>query len=195
MSNINKSSSQTWRDRMRAFTFPRSAVMLVITILVCLPAVVGQEQSASTIQQHAYFDPTSKWPKPSVYVCWENPDSRFTNDMNSVRAAVADSWEAASAIRFTGWQKCAQENAGIRILIDDSGPHTQGLGRYLDGVKNGMVLNFTYANCTRRKEQSGTSALNKAGRSSLEVFMSREEVSEAYWSVSKMKEEPKSWEP
>ena len=36
-------------------------------------------------------------------------------------------------------------------------------------------------------EQSGTSALNKAERSSLEAFMSREDVSEAYWSVWKMK--------
>lgn len=131
---------------MHTFTFPRLAAILVITILGCLSATVGQEQPASTIQQHAYFDPTSKWPKPSVYVCWENPDNRFTNDMNLVRAAVADSWEAASAIRFTGWQKCAQENAGIRILIDDSGPHTQGLGRYLDSVKDGMVLNFTFEN-------------------------------------------------
>jgi hypothetical protein len=32
---------------------------------------------------------------------------------------------------------------------------------------------------TQRKEQSGTSALNKAGRSSLEAFIGREEVSEA----------------
>lgn len=92
---------------MRAFSFHRSAGIVLITMIMCLSAIVGQEQSASTIQQHAYFDPTSKWPKPSVYVCWENPGSRFTNDMNLVRAAVADSWEAASGIRFTGWQKCA----------------------------------------------------------------------------------------
>jgi hypothetical protein len=32
---------------------------------------------------------------------------------------------------------------------------------------------------TQRKEQSGTSALNKAGRSSLEPFIGREAVSEA----------------
>jgi hypothetical protein len=133
---------------MHAFIFLRSAGILVITVLGCLLATVGQEQPApaSTIQQHAYFDPTSKWQKPNVYVCWENPDNQFANDMNLVRTAVAESWEAASAVRFTGWQKCATENAGIRILIDDSGPHTMGLGRYLDGVKNGMVLNFTFNN-------------------------------------------------
>jgi hypothetical protein len=131
---------------MRDFSFLRPAGTFLIAILVCLATTVGQEHSASTIQQHAYFDPTSKWPKSSVYVCWENPDDRFKNDMNLVRAAVLESWEAASALRFTGWQKCAPENAGIRILIDDSGPHTQGLGRYLDGVKDGMVLNFTFEN-------------------------------------------------
>jgi hypothetical protein len=66
--------------------------------------------------------------------------------MALVRRAVSESWEAASALRFTGWQKCAEKNQGIRILIEDSGPHTKGLGRYLDGKPNGMVLNFTYNN-------------------------------------------------
>src|SRR6267378_1385074 len=99
-----------------------------------------------SIEQHAYFDPTAKWPRTSIYVCWENPDALFQSNMTLVKTAVSESWEAASALRFTGWQKCAEKNQGIRILIDDSGPHTKGLGRYLDGKPNGMVLNFTYNN-------------------------------------------------
>ena len=84
------------------------------------------QQAPTGIQQHAYFDPTAKWPKSSIYVCWENPDPGFQGDMTLVRAAVMESWEAASALRFTGWEKCAAQNQGIRIQIDDSGPRTMG---------------------------------------------------------------------
>ena len=97
-------------------------------------------------QQHSAVDATSKWPKLNVYVCWENPAPTYKQGMELVEKSVAASWEAASALRFTGWQKCDQENKGIRILIDDSGPHTKGLGRYLDGQPAGMVLNFTFKN-------------------------------------------------
>jgi hypothetical protein len=37
----------------------------------------------------------------------------------------------------------------VRIFVDDAaddGPHTKGLGRYLDGKDRGMVLNFTFRN-------------------------------------------------
>lgn len=107
-----------------------------------------QQESAPQFdtQQHSYFDATAKWPSPSIYVCWDNPDQKYDREMALVRKSVADSWEAASQVRFTGWQKCAAQNRGIRILIDDSGPHTKGLGKRLDGVVNGMVLNFTFNN-------------------------------------------------
>jgi hypothetical protein len=122
-----------------------SSMKVILIFCVCLfVSAQAQQQSKSSPQQHAYFDPTAKWPKPSIYVCWENPQDQFKSDMKLVQDAVTDSWEAASAVRFTGWQKCAAQNAGVRILIDDSGPHTKGLGRYLDGVQNGMVLNFTF---------------------------------------------------
>lgn len=106
----------------------------------------NDQSSQIDTQQHSYFDATSKWPRPKIYVCWENPSPQYQSQMALVRKAVANSWEAASAVRFTGWQKCAQENRGIRILIDDSGPHTKGLGVNLDGKPKGMVLNFTFNN-------------------------------------------------
>ena len=70
------------------------------------------------------------------------------------REAVAATWEKNSALRFTGWGDCTDQFLGIRILIEDSGPHVKFLGKYLsydiDGnpkvVRNGMVLNFTYEN-------------------------------------------------
>jgi Astacin (Peptidase family M12A) len=112
------------------------------------PVLQPQQEGAPqfSTQQHSYFDATAKWPGPGVYVCWENPDQKYSSEMALVRKSVADSWEAASQVRFTGWQKCGVQNRGIRILIDDSGPHTKGLGKRLDGVVNGMVLNFTFNN-------------------------------------------------
>jgi hypothetical protein len=84
----------------------------------------------------------------NIYVCWENPSSQFQPEMDLVRQEISETWERNSRLRFTGWQKCAIENRGIRIQIDDSdpnnGPHTVGLGRQIDGIRNGMVLNFTF---------------------------------------------------
>ncbi|HEV2914458.1 MAG TPA: M57 family metalloprotease [Pyrinomonadaceae bacterium] len=108
--------------------------------------MTAASQAAPPPQQHAFVDPTSIWPTHSIYVCWENPDPKYQSEMQLVQQAVANTWEAASDLKFTGWQRCATINKGIRILIEDSGPHTKGLGRYLDGVQNGMVLNFTFNN-------------------------------------------------
>lgn len=112
------------------------------------PSPQQQPQSAEQIntQQHSFFDATARWPSSSIYVCWENPDEKYQSEMTLVRTAIAASWEAESSLLFTGWQKCAPQNRGIRILIDDSGPHTKGLGKRLDGIVNGMVLNFTFNN-------------------------------------------------
>jgi Astacin (Peptidase family M12A) len=112
------------------------------------PAPQPQQESAPQFdtQQHSYFDATAKWPSLGIYVCWENPDQTFNSEMALVRKSITDSWEAVSQLRFTGWQQCGHQNRGIRIRIDDSGPHTKGLGKRLDGVVNGMVLNFTFNN-------------------------------------------------
>src|SRR5262245_53311570 len=71
------------------------------------------------LEAHAYFDALAKWENSSIPVCWENPTSVYKGEIDMVRKAVASTWEAASALRFTGWQKCVENNRGIRILIDD----------------------------------------------------------------------------
>jgi hypothetical protein len=79
-------------------------------------------------------------------VCWENPNEASAAQLDLVRNAVTGSWSKASALNFAGWQQCAEKNAGIRIRIDDSGPHTKGLGKNLDQIPDGMVLNLTFRN-------------------------------------------------
>jgi hypothetical protein len=110
------------------------------------PSPTPAASPTPSYQQHSYFDATARWPESSIYVCWENPLPQFADQMALVKQSVAESWEAASAVRFTGWQRCATTNMGIRILIDDSGPRTLGLGVNLNGVVNGMILNFTFNN-------------------------------------------------
>ena len=81
-----------------------------------------------------------------IFVCWENPSPSFQPAMGWVRTAVEDTWQSHSQLHFQGWQACTPSSRGIRILIDDSGPHTKALGTQIDGMKDGMVLNFTFAN-------------------------------------------------
>src|SRR5437660_185733 len=121
---------------MSRLRFPLLVIVgLLILVVAWQSSFRGlQAQEQPQFQQHAYVDPTSIWPTHGVYVCWENPDPHYQKEMALVRNAVAASWEAASDLHFTGWQKCSEQNRGIRILIDDSGPRAMALGRYLDGM-------------------------------------------------------------
>lgn len=87
----------------------------------------------------------ARWPSPNIPVCWENPTPSDAAAMDWVRDSVERTWSAASALKFTGWAKCAPINKGIRIRIADAGPHVKSLGRFIDGKVDGMVLNFTFA--------------------------------------------------
>jgi hypothetical protein len=86
----------------------------------------------------------SVWRSSPIEVCWENPSSGDYQQRDWVRAAVARTWEAESSARFTGWGSCTAQSQGIRIHIEDTRPHVQVLGRYLNGMPNGMALNFTF---------------------------------------------------
>jgi hypothetical protein len=114
---------------------------------------VLESSSNPHLREHAYIVDTV-WANPKVYVCWENPSPEFQDKMALVQQEVVDTWQQESRLQFTGWQKCAAENHGIRIQIDDSGPLTHGLGRQLDGKPNGMVLNFTFKNWGRSCQSS-----------------------------------------
>jgi len=105
-------------------------------------------------QLHSWIDATTIWKesdglttRTTIPVCWENLNADTNGDTARVKEAIATTWQTASRLRFTGWQTCSGlGNNGIRIFIEDSGPHTKGLGSNLNGIKNGMVLNFTFIN-------------------------------------------------
>ena len=109
---------------------------------------VGQvtNAQAKAITDRAFPLIISKWPFNSVAVCWEDPSNADVTERGWVREAVERSWQAHSGFRFTGWQTCQQNNKGIRIQIQDVGPYAVNLGKFVNGVPNGMVLNFTFRN-------------------------------------------------
>lgn len=84
--------------------------------------------------------PGSTWPGTEIPVCWEDLDAAHRQERSLVRKAVRISWEAESAVRFTGWRKCRADSTGIRIVTRTAVPSTLNRGRYVSGVAEGMVL-------------------------------------------------------
>lgn len=108
------------------------------------------------VKPYAAFINAAKWNTQNIPVCWENPSAADAEAMQWVRDATFKTWEKYSALKFTGWQACEKLNNGIRIQIADDGPHVKRLGQQLNGLKNGMVLNFTFRNwspsCRKNRE-------------------------------------------
>lgn len=104
------------------------------------------DQQEENILDRGYFLMASKWDFNEVFVCWEAMDPAHENARRLVQRAVAETWEKHSAFSTFGWTQCVEGSQGIRIAIKDMGPHVKGLGKFVNGKKDGMVLNFTYNN-------------------------------------------------
>ena len=97
-------------------------------------------------QNRAVVLQSAVWDTREIPVCWENPAEAPLNRQGRqwTREAVQETWERYSQLRFTGWQACTAQSRGIHIRIADEGPHVKRLGKYLDGMPDGMVVNFTF---------------------------------------------------
>jgi Astacin (Peptidase family M12A) len=100
-------------------------------------------------KRYGYVDLSTRWPVSAngstvIYVCWENSNSDSGKERQEVQEAITNTWRRNSKLEFKGWGQCEEKSSGIRIYVSDSGPHTLGLGRQLDGVNHGMVLNFAF---------------------------------------------------
>ena len=96
------------------------------------------------VRPYAAVIKASKWDSADVYVCWENGSESSQKAMEWTREAIEATWQRESGLRFLGWRACAKRNAGIRIRIDDVGPHVTAIGKFLNKEPNRMVLNFTF---------------------------------------------------
>ncbi|MEM7060062.1 MAG: FG-GAP-like repeat-containing protein [Pseudomonadota bacterium] len=108
-----------------------------------------------TIKQGLNVKRDALWPDQPIPVCWENPLVDNQQGRAWTQAAVQRSWAAVSKVNFTDWSGCPNgDYDGIRVRVEDTGPHAKALGRNLSGVRDGIVLNFTFQNwsstCQRR---------------------------------------------
>lgn len=106
---------------------------------------ISAEQERDIVER-AYPLMAAKWPFNKVFVCWEDTPIEQASQRALVRTAVQDTWASISGLDFRGWGKCNEKAGGIRISVEDTGPHVKALGKFVNGMKNGMVLNFTYLN-------------------------------------------------
>lgn len=105
-----------------------------------------RQPESNRAQDRAFPLTRAIWPNATIPVTWENPTPDNAQEREWVREAVARTWQAESGLTFTGWGPSQPNSEGIRILIADDGPHVKALGRRLNGMENGMVLNFTFNN-------------------------------------------------
>lgn len=104
------------------------------------------EEQERDIVNRAFPLLAAKWPFNKVFVCWEDTAEEYFDQRALVRAGVQETWEASSGLQFLGWGQCTEKSGGIRIAVRDTGPHVAFLGKFLDGLEGGMVLNFEYEN-------------------------------------------------
>ena len=119
-------------------------------ILACGLAVLGlpymaRAETIGTVSQPISVQRSTLWASNQIPVCWESPIPT-AQERIWVTQAVRRTWEAASAVQFLNWGQCYPTSKGIRIQAIDNNPNVQVLGNKLDGLANGMQLNFTFKN-------------------------------------------------
>lgn len=114
-----------------------------IPILVAGCALDAEDVPTSEDESELYVASTQIWPSNEIPVCFET--SGRDTEKAIVRDALRATWEAEANITFTGFGTCnAGTNSGIRVRVADEWPLTVSLGKSLNNVVNGMVLNFDY---------------------------------------------------
>ena len=120
-------------------------IVLLSFYLLIHSAVYTQTNKFSDIK--AFELKNSVWRSGDISVCWENPSEDDGYLRDTVRYAISNTWELHSAVRFTGWGECSDSlPSDIQIRIADEVPHTVDLGKKIQEVPGGMVLNFAFRN-------------------------------------------------
>lgn len=105
-------------------------VLLFLATLVWRPSAVA----ALTLM------PGSVWPDPEIPVCWEEIRRDHRQERDLIRKAILWTWEAESAVRFTGWRRCKPDDHAVRVSFDGTYPQTAARGRMLAGIAAGVKL-------------------------------------------------------
>lgn len=154
----------------RLTSFAAVLALCVAYFLVGANRAIGEEESfvyekvptGKTPEDFAYVNKATVWTffegdEKTIQVCWEQDE--FQEEKAWVQAAVKTAWQMNSGLRFAGWERCASKSGGIRIRVADVGAHVKVLGKALDGMKNGMVLNFTFEHWSRACQSNPESCI------------------------------------
>lgn len=123
-----------------------SVVFSAVVALALIWTSTASAENIGTVSQPLSVKRATIWTSTgvvtSIPVCWESLGTdasarQWTQDGASV-------WEHAASVRFTGWNQCGAGQKGIRIQVFSGNPRTTALGNELDGVANGMQLNFDF---------------------------------------------------
>lgn len=143
---------------MRSITNKLSMIGLCLTSTVFSCSDPSEYSRVDTqAENKGYYLSDSLWRAADISVCWEDITSISDNDRFRIQQAIVDSWEAYSPLKFTGWEQCSETARGLRIAVKDAGSHVKKLGRYLDGMQEGIVLNTEFLEwnprCRETQEQ------------------------------------------
>lgn len=120
---------------------------LILAVIFSTAAI----SSYSQVAERSYANSGAGWQWPAssngityIPVCWEDPTG-YANETDLVKRKIASTWQSVANLEFTGWGTCAAASKGIRILIADTRSNSR-IGRFMNGSRNGMELNFTFKN-------------------------------------------------
>ena len=132
-------------------TVGRIAVTVLTGAFLVTPWSCGRpaDQANAVSDTQSYPSINSRWRSPSIYVCWESSANAYPVDKIWVQTRVKREYESKTNVQFLGWGQCIPGEQGVHVAVSDNpgdNPHTNALGRYLNGMSHGMELNFTFNN-------------------------------------------------
>jgi hypothetical protein len=131
-----------WRRSARGVVHAALGLLAAGAVAGCGGPATDTEAVGSSGKE-LYVLSTAIWSSPHIPVCWETGGN--STEKGWVRDALAKSWELETNVAFEGWGTCsASTSSGIRIRTADEWPSTAALGRNLDNLTNGMILNFWF---------------------------------------------------
>lgn len=135
---------------MKGTLTPLLASALASTLIACGAGSGGKSaDSGNSSTVSSYPSHAGRWSTPEIQVCWEASTANFPTEKAWVKNKVKSQYESKTNVRFYGWDDCYPGSPGVHVTVSDApgaNPHTATLGHYLNGMDNGMELNFTFQN-------------------------------------------------
>lgn len=135
------------RPRILTFTLGLAALSAGCAVETLAPCEGEECENLDERGMPLYPKSTVLWRQSSIPVCWENPTAANAQGRSWVQDAITNTWDGVTRVNFTGWGRCAAGAKGIRIRVEDTKAAPRSpVGTAIDGVVDGMRLNFTFNN-------------------------------------------------